>query len=112
MTAGNASARFFEDYKKNENKEVKVDEFLGAEVARKTVLDSMVSAFPLCECSLNPTITSCIATWDTNHHLLLAKHTNTQWPSLKVHYIWLPVKCMHACTCQSVLCAIAAIHLC
>lgn len=39
-------ARFFEDYKKNENKEVKVDEFLGAEVARKTVLDSMVSAFP------------------------------------------------------------------
>lgn len=36
-------ARFFEDYKKNENKEVKVDEFLGAEVARKTVTDAMVS---------------------------------------------------------------------
>ena len=35
--------RFFEDYKKNENKEVKVDEFLGAEVARKTVTDAMVS---------------------------------------------------------------------
>ncbi|KAL3146888.1 inorganic pyrophosphatase [Trebouxia sp. C0009 RCD-2024] len=33
--------RFFEDYKKNENKEVKVDEFLGAEVARKTVTDAM-----------------------------------------------------------------------
>ena len=36
-------SRFFEDYKKNENKEVKVDEFLGAEVARKTVTDAMVS---------------------------------------------------------------------
>ena len=34
--------RFFEDYKKNENKEVKVDEFLGAELARKTITESMV----------------------------------------------------------------------
>ncbi len=36
--------RFFEDYKKNEHKEVKVDEFLGAELARKTITESMVSA--------------------------------------------------------------------
>ena len=42
----NTCTRFFEDYKKNENKEVKVDEFLGAEIARKTVLESMVSACP------------------------------------------------------------------
>ncbi len=35
--------RFFEDYKKNEHKEVKVDEFLGAELARKTITESMVS---------------------------------------------------------------------
>ncbi|KAA6418088.1 MAG: soluble inorganic pyrophosphatase [Trebouxia sp. A1-2] len=33
--------RFFEDYKKNEHKEVKVDEFLGAELARKTITESM-----------------------------------------------------------------------
>lgn len=47
LTAVIPVARFFEDYKKNENKEVKVDEFLGAEVARKTVLDSMVSSCPV-----------------------------------------------------------------
>lgn len=35
--------RFFEDYKKNENKEVKVDEFLGADLAKKTITESMVS---------------------------------------------------------------------
>ncbi|KAK9834421.1 hypothetical protein WJX74_001391 [Apatococcus lobatus] len=33
--------RFFEDYKKNENKEVKVDEILGAEEACKTISESM-----------------------------------------------------------------------
>jgi inorganic pyrophosphatase len=33
--------RFFEDYKKNEHKEVKVDEFLGAEAARQAILDAM-----------------------------------------------------------------------
>lgn len=33
--------RFFEDYKKNENKEVKVDEFLDAEQAKKTIRESM-----------------------------------------------------------------------
>jgi inorganic pyrophosphatase len=33
--------RFFEDYKKNEHKEVLVDEFLGAEEARKSVRDSL-----------------------------------------------------------------------
>jgi hypothetical protein len=33
----------FEDYKKNEKKEVKVDEILGADVARKAVSDAMVS---------------------------------------------------------------------
>ena len=35
--------RFFEDYKKNEHKEVKVDEFLGADLARKTISEAMVS---------------------------------------------------------------------
>ena len=35
--------RFFEDYKKNENKEVKVDEILGVEAALQTIRDSMVS---------------------------------------------------------------------
>eukprot|EP01024_Parvocaulis_polyphysoides_P054652 TRINITY_DN552_c0_g3_i3.p1 TRINITY_DN552_c0_g3~~TRINITY_DN552_c0_g3_i3.p1 ORF type:complete len:214 (-),score=34.29 TRINITY_DN552_c0_g3_i3:332-973(-) len=33
--------RFFEDYKKNENKDVKVDEFLGSEKAKKTVWEGM-----------------------------------------------------------------------
>uniref|UniRef100_A0A7R9V701 inorganic diphosphatase n=1 Tax=Chlamydomonas euryale TaxID=1486919 RepID=A0A7R9V701_9CHLO len=33
--------RFFEDYKKNENKEVRVDDFLGAEEARKCVIEAL-----------------------------------------------------------------------
>ena len=33
----------FEDYKKNEKKEVKVDEILGADVARKAISDAMVN---------------------------------------------------------------------
>mmetsp|Transcript_6050 Transcript_6050/g.17310 ORF Transcript_6050/g.17310 Transcript_6050/m.17310 type:complete len:190 (-) Transcript_6050:472-1041(-) len=33
--------RFFEDYKKNENKQVKVEEILGADVARKAIRDAM-----------------------------------------------------------------------
>jgi len=33
--------RFFEDYKKNEKKEVTVDEILGADAARKTIQDAM-----------------------------------------------------------------------
>lgn len=36
--------RFFEDYKKNEHKEVIVDDFLGAEEAKKVVKDSLVGA--------------------------------------------------------------------
>jgi hypothetical protein len=36
-------ARFFEDYKKNENKHVRVDEILGAEDAFKAVKDGLVS---------------------------------------------------------------------
>ena len=36
------NARFFEDYKKNEHKEVVVDEFLGADAARKCVVESLV----------------------------------------------------------------------
>lgn len=36
--------RFFEDYKKNENKHVRVDEILGAEEAVKAVKDGLVSA--------------------------------------------------------------------
>lgn len=36
--------RFFEDYKKNENKEVKIDDFLNAEEAKKAVKQSMVSS--------------------------------------------------------------------
>jgi hypothetical protein len=35
--------RFFEDYKKNEHKEVIVDDILGAEEAKKVVKDSLVS---------------------------------------------------------------------
>ena len=35
---------FFEDYKKNENKEVKVDEILGREEALKAIRDAMVRA--------------------------------------------------------------------
>ncbi len=35
--------RFFEDYKKNENKHVRVDEILGAEEAIKAVKDGLVS---------------------------------------------------------------------
>lgn len=33
--------RFFEDYKKNENKEVQVDDIFGAEEAVKAVQDAM-----------------------------------------------------------------------
>ena len=33
--------RFFEDYKKNENKDVAVDEFYGAEAATKVIKESM-----------------------------------------------------------------------
>ena len=34
--------RFFEDYKKNEHKEVKVDEILGREEAFKAIKEAMV----------------------------------------------------------------------
>lgn len=33
--------RFFEDYKKNENKEVQVDEIYGASEAKKAITDAM-----------------------------------------------------------------------
>ena len=33
--------RFFEDYKKNENKVVVVDEFLGVEHAKRIILEAM-----------------------------------------------------------------------
>ena len=36
--------RFFEDYKKNENKEVKVDEIAGREAAMKVIQAAMVGA--------------------------------------------------------------------
>ena len=34
--------RFFEDYKKNEKKEVVVDDILGADAARKAISEAMV----------------------------------------------------------------------
>lgn len=50
----------FEDYKKNENKQVKVEEILGADVARKAIRDAMVdpSSFSLLHCTLSPCVTS------------------------------------------------------
>ena len=41
--------RFFEDYKKNENKEVKIDDFLNAEEAKKAIKQSMVSNHAHCQ---------------------------------------------------------------
>ncbi len=38
--------RFFEDYKKNEHKEVAVEEFLGAEAAKKVIRESLVRTQP------------------------------------------------------------------
>lgn len=38
------ACRFFEDYKKNEHKEVQVEEFHGAEMAKKIVVESLVRA--------------------------------------------------------------------
>lgn len=37
----NEIRRFFEDYKKNEHKEVRVDEFLGADAAKQCIKESM-----------------------------------------------------------------------
>ena len=92
--------RFFEDYKKNENKEVKVDEFLGAEVARKTVLESMVSACPVKSAVMSSILPLWIHTWDSNHHhLLLAKHDNIQWPSLTSALCSTTCVCMHVAVC-------------
>ena len=42
--ACNTVIRFFEDYKRNENKDVRVDEILGVDKALDTVMASMVSA--------------------------------------------------------------------
>ena len=42
------ACRFFEDYKKNENKEVKVDEILGHEAAEVTIKESMVGPAHTC----------------------------------------------------------------
>jgi inorganic pyrophosphatase len=45
-------SRFFEDYKKNENKHVRVDEILGAEEAIKAVKDGLVRGRDLSHCML------------------------------------------------------------
>ena len=42
VKASTASCSFFEDYKQLESKIVKVDDILGAEVARKTIQEAMV----------------------------------------------------------------------
>lgn len=39
--------RFFQDYKKNENKEVKIDDFLNNVEAKKAIKESMVSRHQL-----------------------------------------------------------------
>ena len=59
--------RFFEDYKKNENKEVKVDEILGREEALTAIKDAMVRSY----CSNLPTVATtssplCLCTWATH----------------------------------------------
>lgn len=50
----NVICSFFEDYKKNEGKVVKVEEIVGAAKAKETILASMVrlSTHPLVHCSL------------------------------------------------------------
>ena len=45
IKADTASRRFFEDYKQLESKIVKVDDILGAEVARKTIQEAMVMSW-------------------------------------------------------------------
>jgi hypothetical protein len=40
-TTTSTKTSFFEDYKKNEHKEVKVDDILGATEARKVVVDAL-----------------------------------------------------------------------
>ena len=47
--------RFFEDYKKNEHKEVKVDEILGREEAWKAIKESMVC---FCQAAVMPALCS------------------------------------------------------
>ena len=41
--------RFFEDYKKNENKEVKIDDFLDAKAAKQAIIDSRVGFLRHCD---------------------------------------------------------------
>ncbi len=47
VSCASSNPRFFEDYKKNEHKEVVVDEFLGADAARKCVVESLVGQTPV-----------------------------------------------------------------
>lgn len=55
VTSLQLSLTLFQDYKKNENKEVRVDEFLGAEAARKIIQDALVRVrFIMCMQTVGP----------------------------------------------------------
>ena len=65
-----ALCRFFEDYKKNENKEVKIDDFLNAVEAKKAIVESMVIAKT---CLITVATMACVST-----HVAIALHALTK----------------------------------
>jgi len=57
-----AVTRFFEDYKKNEHKEVKVDDIQGSKEAMKVIKDGLVSVF-LAAPDSQPRVRELCGTW-------------------------------------------------